>query len=88
MTGLIGRLNRTRRRSYPLKRFQRRNPRAIAIVDTEQSRDLGFVVVREYRRDPNWTKWTFTTPLKAANDLDTVELLGRDNDDPVMSDPS
>lgn len=57
-------------------------------VEVTVNRHPGVVVVREYRRDPNWTEWTFTTPLKAAENLDTVELLGRDNDDPVMSDPS
>jgi hypothetical protein len=86
MTGMIGRLNRTRRRSYPLKRFRQHNPRPVAAKVSMDDQRPGFVVVREYRRDPSWTEWTFTTPLKAAGNLDTVELLGRDNDDPVIAD--
>jgi hypothetical protein len=86
MTGLIGRFNKTRRRSFQLRRMQSRKARAGTTGAALTKRHGGVVVVREYRRDPNWTEWTFTTPLKAAESFDTVELLGRDNDDPVIAD--
>jgi hypothetical protein len=84
MTGMIGRLNRTRRRSYPLKRIGRRNRRPIVTKDSEAEQRHGLVVTREYHRDPHWTEWTFVPSLPAPKDVDIVELLGRDNADPII----
>jgi hypothetical protein len=87
MTGLIGRLNRTRRRSYPLKRFRRHKLGPAVVKDSGIDLRPGVVVVREWRRDPNWTQWTFDPTLRVSGNIDVVELLGRDNDDPIVPGP-
>jgi hypothetical protein len=83
----MGRGNRTRRRSYPLKRIGRHVPRPAVMKDSEADQWSGVVVRRMWRRDPNWTEWTFVPTLRVAVDVDVVELLGRDNDDPIVHRP-
>jgi hypothetical protein len=87
MTGLIGRLSKTRRRSSPLKRFRRHRPRPAVVTNAEVDLGPGGVIVREWRRDSNWTEWTFKPMLRVSGNIDVVELLGRDNDDPIVPGP-
>jgi len=62
----------------------RRNRRPAQVKDSEADQRPGVIVVREWRRDPNWTEWTFVPSLPGPKDVDIVELLGRDNADPII----
>lgn len=79
MTSIIGRLTRSRRKT-PLPRSRLvRTPTTSTERQNGTTDDNGVMIVREYRRDPRQTEWTFKPMRGGSKKIDVLELLERDD---------
>lgn len=50
--------------------------------DTEPSAPKGVVIVRTFRRDPDWDGWSFEPEIIFDRPIDVLDLLRDDEDAP------